>query len=94
MSDYKTYFSTKTDYELVNIFNIETSHSGWVSQRAIFLSNLFQTFRARHIALDQIEGDLEGLKTYSLKYPVFLDERDGKKILIQIIKNHSKEQTS
>jgi len=73
-----------TDQELVHTFNGDTGHGGWVSQRAIFLNNLFKEFEARNISLDCIKVELEGHTTFSLKYPVFLNVRDGKKELVQI----------
>ena len=78
------YLKTKSDYELVNSFNRETSHNGWVSERGVFLSCLFDEFKRRDINIQSIEGKLETRTYHSLKYPVFLDNRNGVKTLVQI----------
>lgn len=74
------YLKSLDDYHLVNIFNQETSHNGWVSERAYFLKALREAFHDKNISLENV---LTG-GGFSLKYPVFLTEIEGKKTLIPI----------
>ncbi|WP_242121575.1 hypothetical protein [Aestuariivivens sediminicola] len=84
---YQDYFKAQSDYELVNNFNRETSHGGWVSQRAIYLRSLFDEFKRRKIDIQAIEGEEHGLVTHSLKHPVYLVKEDGVKKLVTITQN-------
>lgn len=60
-------FELKTDYELVNCFNRETSHRGWASIRGVYLLALIHTIRSRNIDVFAIESK-DGIQ---LKHPVF-----------------------
>ena len=79
-------FSNYCDYKLVNLFNSDYGHGGWVSQRAIFLHALFNEFKIRNIDLGKVEQVDNGVLSHSMKYPVILYLKEGNKTLKQIIK--------
>lgn len=80
------YLKSYDDYQLVNIFNRETSHNGWVSERAVFLKALAEALEYRNISLVNVTEKKENgsLASFHLRYPVFLREENGMKELVQI----------
>lgn len=77
-------FSNLSDYQLVNTFNGDVGHAGWVYQRSLFLHYLFKEFKKRNIDLGEVEKVENGYISHSLRYPVYLNVRDDKKMLRQI----------
>lgn len=77
------YLKFLDDYHLVNIFKRETFHNGWGSERGRYLIALQEAFEHKAISLEHIANK----NSFSLRFPVFLSENDGKKILIPIMKS-------
>ncbi|MCV6628271.1 MAG: hypothetical protein OIF50_00275 [Flavobacteriaceae bacterium] len=74
-------FKPKSDYELVNCFNRETSHRGWTGVRGVYILALMEAIRSRNIDVFAIESKDE----IQLKHPVYLDVSDGEKTLVPIL---------
>lgn len=70
---------SKSIYELTNIFNRETSHSGWVSVRASFLQALRDSFTNRGVDI----SDIRVKGGYSYRHQAFYDERRHKLVVIK-----------
>jgi hypothetical protein len=60
-------FSNLSDYELVNKFNGDVGHSGWVYRRSLFLHYLFKEFKKRNIDLGRVEKVKNGYVSHSLR---------------------------
>lgn len=81
-----TYLKTLNVFELINIFNKETTQKGWVGERGRFLVALKKAMEHKGISFENIaEKEKYGLESFSLRYPVFLREIDDKKILVPIV---------
>jgi hypothetical protein len=66
--EYKDRFSVYTDDELVQAFNRETGHNGWVGSRGAFLKALHEELRKRPMDISIIDSE-QGMK---LSHPVDL----------------------
>lgn len=78
-NELKKHFQSMSIYELVNCFNRETSHNGWVSARAYYLRALKQSFIDRDVDINAVATE----NTFSLKYPVFYEKSESKLIPIK-----------
>lgn len=67
----------KSIYELVNILNRESSHSGWTGIRGVFINALIDTFRNRKVNIDSVSDG----KSTKLR-PVYYDENNNKLVKI------------
>lgn len=72
---------SKSIYELTNIFNRETSYSGWTSVRASFLQALRDSFISRGVDISDIR--VEG--GYSYRHQAFYDEHKHKLVAVKSI---------
>ncbi len=82
------YLKSLNDFELVNIFNRETSHNGWTSERSIYLAALFEAFQLNKISLEKIaKKDENGREIISFRNPVFLTIDNHQKKLVPIIQS-------
>ena len=77
---YLIYFNEKSVFELVNTFNRETTSRGWVGERGAFLEALKDAFRQKKVDISSVATQ----RTFSLRYPVYLENRDGNLKLIVI----------
>jgi hypothetical protein len=72
--------------QLVNTFNRETTCKGWTGTRGAFLRALMDTFEEKGVNISSVSDYLNGYKSTSFKYPVFLTKgKDDKPMLKQII---------
>lgn len=80
------YLKSLNDYELVNVFNMETSKPGWVSERGRFMVALSDALEYKGISLENIaKRDEKGLiRSVSYRYPVYLWKEESKKVLVPI----------
>jgi len=76
--EYQECFFSKTDEEIITVFNKEVGNPGWGTARAAFLCSLHCELDRRHIEYSSI-GNKDCL---CFKYPIQIDE--NKKITIQI----------
>lgn|SRR5690554_5996501 len=72
-----------SEYDLVNCFNIETSHNGWVGRRGCYIKALVQAMQEKKIDVSEITTVENGYHAVHLKYPVFYRERDRKVVQIR-----------
>lgn len=80
------------DYELVNIFNYETSHSGWVAERGRFLVALADALEYKGISLENVAKKIGSkIESVSYRYPVYLHKEEGRKVLIPITQSWRKD---
>lgn len=80
------YLKSLSDFELVNIFNRETSHNGWTSERSFYLAALSEALQFKNISLERIiQKEENGRTSLSLRFPVFLKEENSKKTLEPIM---------
>lgn len=71
-------FSSKTTYELIDLFNADRVKKVWVGQRAYFIDALFTALKKRDVNVSAIEKIENGLLMRSLANPIYLREVDGK----------------
>lgn len=55
-----SYFNSKTNQDLVEIFNNQVGNKGWVSAKAVFLQNLKNEFIHRHIDISNVLNETGG----------------------------------
>lgn len=77
--EFKREFENLTDYQLVNTFNKETSHNGWVSTRASYLKALYTVFIERDINVTAVYDN-----GFKLGHTVYLSIKQDEKVLIPI----------
>ncbi len=70
-------------YQLVNIFNRETSHSGWGGVHGSFLWALRECLVEAGLDISEVADK----HTFSLKYPVFIDN-DNKLVQIKEVRKN------
>src|SRR5690606_21531525 len=75
---YQDSFRSSSEYELVNCFNIETSHNGWVGRRGSYIIALVQAMQEKKIDVSEITTIENGCHAVHLRYPVFYCESDIK----------------
>lgn len=80
---YQDSFRSSSEYELVNCFNIETSHNGWVGRRGCYIKALVQAMQDKKIDVSEITSVENGYHAVHLRYPVFYRESDKKVVQIR-----------
>lgn len=76
---YKKEFESFTDYQLVNLFNKETAHNGWVSARGAYLKALYSVFIERGINVTSVYDN-----GFKLGHSAYLAIKNEEKVLIPI----------
>lgn len=72
-TDFQARFSKQSKFELINAFNRETSHQGWVASRGAYLKALCSELEKKGVDTSALVTDKGG---FSMAHPVYMDKRN------------------